>query len=71
MTILRIQNLAHVSQSREGRESSEVCDRAMGGDVEENDGGTWRTREDPRPVATVGVDGDLSQVSEGGDADEV
>ena len=51
----------HVSQSREGREPSEVCDRALGGEAGEDDGGTWSTREDPRLVATVGVDGDMSQ----------
>ena len=54
----------HVSQSPEGRKSSEVGDHAMDGEVEDDDGGTWRRREDPRPVANASVDGGMSQGSE-------
>ena len=39
-------------------------DHAMDGEVEDDDGGTWRRREDPRPVANAGVDGGMCQGSE-------
>ena len=54
----------HVSQSREGRQLSEVGDHAMDGEVEDDDGGIWRRRGDPRPVANASVDGGMSQGSE-------
>ena len=36
----------------------------MDGEVEDDNGGTWRRREDARPVANAGVDGGMSLGSE-------
>ena len=54
----------HVSRSLEGRKLSEVGDPAMDGEVEDDNGGTWRRREDPRNVANAVLDGGMSLGSE-------
>ena len=45
----------HVSQNQQGRDISKVGADAMGVEVEQDDDGTWRRREDSRPVRNVDV----------------
>ena len=61
----------HVSHGREGRESSEVGDHAVGGETEEDGDGVRERSEGPGLVEDVGADGVTSNEGEGADVDEV
>ena len=61
----------HVSQNQQGRTISKFGTDAMWVEVEQDDDGTWRRREDTRSVRNVDVGREMSQGNDGAHIDEV